>query len=377
MATTRTILVSGGGISGLALACALRASAIDVEVVESKPALSDDGGVGLTLVGNALRALDGIGLARPIIDCGLAADHIRLCASDGTLLREQPTTGPWGAGIPGHCSISRKNLHGVLARTAIERGVRIRTGVHVVDSVVSPDGLDLTFSDGGQGRYLLCAAAEGLFSDARSRLFPGVKPSYSGQASWRALVRRPEGLGTSEIYLGGNYGVVGICPITPEDAYLYIVESAPEHHREDDNRLHITMRERLQGAYGGRIPALLDQLTHPSLVSYRPLPALIAPAPWYRGRTVLIGDAAHANPPVLAQGAAMGIEDAVVLAEELRNETGDIGLILERFMARRYNRAREVVDSSVQLARWEVEHAQNVDVPGVMTRVSRMLADPI
>ncbi|MFN3985598.1 MAG: FAD-dependent monooxygenase [Rhodocyclaceae bacterium] len=369
--------MSGGGISGLTLACALRASDIDVEVVESKPTLSDDGGVGLTLVGNALRALDTIGLARPIIERGVPANSIRLCMSDGTLLREQPTAGPWGEGIPGHCSISRKNLHAVLAQTAIDRGVRIRTGVHITASVPSPDGLDVTFSDGSRGRYRICAAAEGLFSDARARLFPGVMPAHSGQASWRALVRRPEGLGTSEIYLGGKYGVVGVCPITPTDAYLYIVEAAPEHHREDDERLHVTMRERLQGAYGGRIPALLDQLTDPAVVSYRPLPALIAPAPWYREHTVLIGDAAHANPPVLAQGAAMGIEDAVVLADELRNHARDIDQILERFMARRYERARSVVDSSVQLARWEVEHTENVDVPGVLAQVSRMLAEPI
>lgn len=372
-----TVLVSGAGIAGLTAACALRHRGFAVELVEAKRSLSDDGGIGLTLVGNALRALDGIGLARPIIAGGVPADHIRLCDPTGRLLREQPTSGPWGEGLPGHCSVSRRHLHATLVQQARERGVRLRTGVRVVTSVPAGDGITVRFSDGTGGTYALCAAAEGLFSAARGRLFPAVQPVPSGQGSWRAKVRRPAGLDTTEIYLGGRYGVVGICPISDTDAYLYIVEAAAADHREDEATLHTTLRARLEGLYGGHVPALLDELTDPRDVSYRPLPGLIVPAPWHAERTVLIGDAAHANPPVLAQGAAMGIEDAVVLAEELARHGGRADAALPAFMARRFERARDVVESSLQLARWEVEHRRDVDVPGLMSRVSRMLAAPI
>lgn len=376
-ASSGTVLISGAGISGLTLACALRQAGLDVEIVESKPSLDDGGGIGLTLVGNALRALHSVGLAAPIIAAGVTADHIRLCAPDGRLLREQPTRGPWGDGIPGHCSIARRTLHGVLADQARQRGARIRLGLEIASAHEVDEGIEVRFIDGSDGRYALCVAAEGLYSATRRRLFPSVAPAHVGQASWRAKVSRPQSLATTEIYLGGRYGVVGVCPISVDEAYLYSVEAADEGHREAEDSLHTTFRERLEGHYGGLIPSLLEQLRDPLQVSYRPLPGLIAPAPWYLGRTVLIGDAAHANPPVLAQGAAMGIEDAIVLAESLRDPSLEIGECLAAFMSRRFERARRVVEASVQLARWEVEKRHDVDVGAVMAEVGAMLARPI
>lgn len=372
------VLISGGGITGLTAACALRHHGVEVELVEVKPTLSDDGGVGLTLVGNALLALDSIGLAQPLIDVGMPGNHLTLCNPQGVRLQEQPTVSPAGKGLPGHCSISRGNLHRVLAEAAQSRGARIRTGVEIERSVMAGDGIDVTFSDGSTGHYALCAAAEGLFSKSRERLFPQAKPQHSGQGSWRALVRRPEGLLTSEIYLGGPFGVVGICPITQEDAYLYIVETAQASHWEDPERTHLRLREKLQGVYGGQVAPLLEQLDDPRKAAYRPLPTFILPAPWHRERTLLIGDAAHANPPVLAQGAAMGIEDAVVLAEEwAARPEASVEQVLDAVMARRFPRARQVVDDSTQLARWQTEGgATGEDVARVMTRVSQMLAQP-
>lgn len=377
----QAVLISGGGIAGLTLACALRQRGIACDVVEAKPTLSDDGGVGLTLVGNALRALQQIGLAAPILAAGVPASHIRLCAPDGRLLTASPTAGPWGEGLPGHCGISRRTLHAALVDAARSRGAGLITGTRIVDTRREADGMQARFADGRSARYALCVAAEGLFSQARERLFPGVQPTHAGQASWRARVPRPTGLDTTEIYLGGRFGVVGICPIAPDEAYLYIVESAQEGVREDDARLHLGMRERLAGAYGGHVAPLLAHLTDTQQVSYRPLPVLLVPTPWHRDRTLLIGDAAHANPPVLAQGAAMGIEDAVVLAEELAPALtaagGDVDAALDRFMQRRFERVRLVVESSAQLARWEVEHRKDVDVGAVMARVGRALAEPV
>jgi 2-polyprenyl-6-methoxyphenol hydroxylase-like FAD-dependent oxidoreductase len=71
-----------------------------------------------------------------------------------------------------------------------------------------------------------------------------------------------------------------------------------------------------------RFPAPLmqqvrEQLNERSQVVYRPLESLLVPAPWYRGRVVLIGDTVHATTPHMASGACIGIEDAIVLAEEI------------------------------------------------------------
>lgn len=81
--------------------------------------------------------------------------------------------------------------------------------------------------------------------------------------------------------------------------------------------------------------------------------------PWFRGRSIVIGDAAHACPPLIAQGAAMCAEDAVVLAELVTSADG-VDDALRKFMARRFPRVRLVLDNSLQLAEWEI----NPDTPG-------------
>jgi 2-polyprenyl-6-methoxyphenol hydroxylase-like FAD-dependent oxidoreductase len=370
------VLVSGGGIAGLTAACALRHHGIDVDLVERKPELGDEGGVGLTLVGNALRALDSIGLARPIVKAGMPADHIDIATPEGRVVGQAPTQGPWGDGIPGHCSVSRPTLHRVLSDAARAAGANLRAGLQIVNVQTEDEGLNVQFSDGSRARYALLVAAEGLNSATRARLYPGVGPTLSGQACWRARVPRPAELRTTQIHFGGRYGVVGICPISETEAYLYLVETAEEGHREDPAQLHRTLRQRVEGHYGGHVAELLPSIADPKQVNYGPLPVMLVPTPWHRERTVLIGDAAHANPPVLAQGAAMGIEDAVVLAEELASQD-TVDAALERVGARRFERVRMVVETSSQLARWEVEQRRDVDVPGTMRRAAMALAEPI
>jgi 2-polyprenyl-6-methoxyphenol hydroxylase-like FAD-dependent oxidoreductase len=99
----------------------------------------------------------------------------------------------------------------------------------------------------------------------------------------------------------------------------------------------------------------VDHLPQSTAISYRHVEWLLLPAPWNQGRALIIGDAAHCNPPVLAQGAAMGIEDAVVLAELLA-AAGSVDSALADFSARRFPRASLVVNNSVQLCEWEVKH---------------------
>jgi 2-polyprenyl-6-methoxyphenol hydroxylase-like FAD-dependent oxidoreductase len=103
---------------------------------------------------------------------------------------------------------------------------------------------------------------------------------------------------------------------------------------------------------GGVVPAVAERL-RPD-VDYRSLQALLVPAPWYRGRVVLTGDAAHTTTPHIAYGAGIAIEDSVVLAEEL-SRTDSVEAALEAFMRRRYDRCQLVVETSLQLSEWEVD----------------------
>jgi 2-polyprenyl-6-methoxyphenol hydroxylase-like FAD-dependent oxidoreductase len=139
--------------------------------------------------------------------------------------------------------------------------------------------------------------------------------------------------------------------------YIYLVQNVQGNPRLESERWPAVMQELLVD-FGGHIGEVRATITDPKRIVYRPVTSLLLPAPWYRGRLVLIGDAAHTAPPQLASGATIAIEDSIVLAELLTSMSPEAAL--ERFMARRYERCRIVVENSWQLGEWE----KTPDVPG-------------
>ena len=134
------------------------------------------------------------------------------------------------------------------------------------------------------------------------------------------------------------------------------------------------MRE-LSGAYHGPWDDIRAHLTDPSRVNYTWFESHLLDAPWHRGRVVLIGDAAHACPPTLAQGAAQALEDASVLAELLLARDALDDDLWQSFTDRRFPRAKTVVDASLQLCRWLLDHERG-DVPGLVARTADLLMQP-
>jgi 2-polyprenyl-6-methoxyphenol hydroxylase-like FAD-dependent oxidoreductase len=100
------------------------------------------------------------------------------------------------------------------------------------------------------------------------------------------------------------------------------------------------------------------------------------PAPWYRGRVLLIGDSAHPTTPQLASGAGMAIEDALVLAEELQRADG-VEPAFSRFMKRREARCRLVTESSMELGRLEQVRAPVEEQTKVVEQALLILSEPI
>jgi 2-polyprenyl-6-methoxyphenol hydroxylase-like FAD-dependent oxidoreductase len=133
--------------------------------------------------------------------------------------------------------------------------------------------------------------------------------------------------------------------------------------------------EQLRG-FGGPLGAVREGLGASARINYRPLERLLLPAPWHRGRVVLIGDAAHATTPHLASGAGLAVEDALVLSECLTSGTA-IEDALRRFVAGRYERCRMVVENSVRLGELEMQRVPAAE-QAELQRVSMMaLAEPI
>jgi 2-polyprenyl-6-methoxyphenol hydroxylase-like FAD-dependent oxidoreductase len=371
----KNALVIGGGISGLAAGAALARRGVDVHLAEIKAKLGDEGGIGLSVMGNATKALATLGAAQACVAAGMPADEFTVRAPSGEVVATPPWPPLGKPEWPAQIGISRADFHRILTDAATRAGVKVQCGVTTRSIERGKERAHVVFTDGRSGDFDVIVAADGIYSKTRAQVFSGVDgPQLTGLAIWRALAPRPEGITTTQLHFGGPQGLVGICPINDENCYVYCIHEALPGERRDPATLHEQLREKIQG-YGGLIPGLAAQIDDPTFVSYRPIEWLLIPAPWYRGRVVLIGDAAHANPPNIAQGAAMGIEDAVVLAEEISG-SGTLENALARFMARRWERVKLVVEVSRSVAKNQVEHTPGFDAAAEIRRASAVLAEP-
>jgi 2-polyprenyl-6-methoxyphenol hydroxylase-like FAD-dependent oxidoreductase len=103
---------------------------------------------------------------------------------------------------------------------------------------------------------------------------------------------------------------------------------------------------------------------------------MLLPLPWHKGRVLLIGDAVHATTPHLASGAGIGLEDGIVIAEEL-DRASSVAEALQRYDQRRWERCRMVVQNSLRLGQIEIEGGSQQE-HGELMRVSQeALAQPI
>jgi len=134
------------------------------------------------------------------------------------------------------------------------------------------------------------------------------------------------------------------------------------------------MREIL-GQFGGHMGMARDSIGPDSSINYRPLHAMLKQPPWHVGRVGLIGDAVHATTPHLASGAGLAIEDGLILGEML-GAIPDVEDTWTRFEARRWDRARLVVENSLKIARIEQEGGGDEDIQRLMGESSFALAQP-
>jgi 2-polyprenyl-6-methoxyphenol hydroxylase-like FAD-dependent oxidoreductase len=360
MSAISNALVIGGGVGGLTAAIALCQQGISVELIEIKPDLGVYG-VGIIQPNNTLRALDRIALAGKCVQLGAAFPGWRIHDAAGNFLMAAPATDSAAPGMPPINGITRPLLQKILTEGAHEAGANIRVGTSVTALDDRGDHVHIRFSDGREADYDFVIGCDGVYSETRRLLFgETTQPRYSGQCVWRYNLVRPPRVEWGELYFGRD-SKVGLVPLAADLMYMFLVTAEPENSRYPREDLAIMMRDRLK-SYSGFIAKLASQIGDSGAVVLKPLENVLLPAPWMKGRTIIIGDAAHASTPHLAQGAAMAIEDAVLLGELMGRDV-PVGAALDEFMRRRFDRTRYVVESSQQILTWELEQWEGVDNP--------------
>ncbi|WP_282599614.1 FAD-dependent monooxygenase [Novosphingobium sp. SG720] len=362
-----SVLVIGGGIGGMATAIRLSQLGHKVKLIDRDPNWRVYG-AGISITAPTLRAFKRLGILAPILEQGGFVSGLRTYLYDGTLLN-QIETAPVEPGLPSSGGIMRPLLHQIMSREVRALGVEVVLGVAAQEIENSADRVAVTFSSGEQQSFDLVVGADGIYSNTRSMLFPGaVLPVPNGQGSWRIVAKRPADMMHGHFYVG-HENLVGITPVSDDSVYLFILNPDPHGRRVAPAEQPALVRA-LLADFGGAVADIRDAVSQASSIVYRPLEAALQPAPWNAGRVVLIGDAVHATTPHLASGAGAAVEDALVLAEELERHGDDVMAALDAFTARRYERCRVVVESSLAIGRHQLER-------GPMEKLGPLMAAPL
>jgi 2-polyprenyl-6-methoxyphenol hydroxylase-like FAD-dependent oxidoreductase len=358
MTKINKVLIVGGGIGGQSVAIGLKKGGFAVDVVEILPEFNVYG-VGIIQQANALRALDAIGVADEVMRRGSPYGKVKLCLPHGVQIGEAGTP-PIGR-FPSHNGISRRILHDVLFEEAQKVGLKYRMGVTVESIDNQPDIANVTFTDGTTDSYDIVIAADGVHSKVRKLVFGEFKPNYVGLSVWRYPFKRPAGLDTGYIFFHKKHKI-GVIPMTAESCYIFLNSAEGDNPMVPEDQLVDKLKGYMSAYPVPVVQELIPQVTDAKLVNYRALETLKMPAPWYKNRVVVLGDAAHTTIPQLGSGAALAIEDAVVLIEELQKE-GEVEAIFDRYMKRRYERCMMVVDVSETLGAWELLEYNDKPLP--------------
>lgn len=370
----KSVLIVGGGIGGLTAAIALRRKGFAVEIIERDPDWTVYG-VGIIQQFNVIRAMAELDLLDAYLANAFGFDRTTLYGGpQGVEVADFNTPRLAGDAYPSNAGIRRTDLQKVLVTRAKELGATIRLGITVTEMRDDGHGVDVTFSDGSNGRHDIVIGADGVFSQIRGMILPEAPtPRYTGQWVWRYNLPQPADLDGIRVFSGPcNAGLV---PLGKGLMYMFLLSQEDPSFQLDQTGAAETMRSRAHMA-PPQLAEPLAQITDDSGVVGRPLEVVFIDGDWHRGRVVLMGDAIHASTPHLAQGAGMAIEDAIVLAEEL-DRAATPADAFTAYRARRFDRAKFIAENSILIGDSQMGRVEGVDIGALNGQTIGLMAQPI
>jgi 2-polyprenyl-6-methoxyphenol hydroxylase-like FAD-dependent oxidoreductase len=343
MSKVQKVAVVGAGLGGLTAAIALRQRGFDVTVYEQADRLGEIG-AGIQLSPNAVRVLIALGL-----DCDFEAiafepeRHVVRNWKSGHVVSATPMRGVFRAQYgAGYFGAHRADLHAVLQRALPPECVRL--GARCTAVAQSDGGVQIAFADGRKAEADVVVGADGIRSEVRRSLFGPDQPRFTGHICWRGLVPAsalPKDLIAPDMtaWFGPN-GTVVHYYVRRGELVNWIAHFEADW-RDESWTVESDWRE-ASSAFAGWHATLATLFSRTercykwALYDRDPLPR------WSMDRVTLLGDAAHAMLPYLAQGAAQAVEDGYVLADLLDRNRDDARAALAAYEAARLPRTARI-----------------------------------
>lgn len=363
------VLVAGGGIAGLAVGRALQLRGIPSLILERRDAPSA-AGLAINLPGNAVCALAQLGLLDDLRRAGARVRRREYRTHRDCLLFAVDENAFWGTEMGPHC-LRRADLLRLL-QSGLPSG-SVRHGTGIVASRQTPQGVEVDLEDGAVESGGLLVGADGVHSRIRRSLFDDRAPGAALLAtqSWRFMVPNP-GVEAWTLWAGAG-ALFLLIPVDHGEAYAWVSAGGDLANGLDPDGLRSAF-----GSFPRLVRDTLEAaLARPDAIHHSPLEEVRSPA-WTRDRVVLVGDAAHATAPVWAQGAALALEDALVLADLLA-KAGDwrsVGPDYERLRRPRVAHVKAMTDRLSRTATLP-DWARNLLLPLIGPRSYRATYAPL
>ncbi|MEC9206356.1 MAG: FAD-dependent monooxygenase [Pseudomonadota bacterium] len=350
--SSQKIMIAGAGLGGLAAAGCLLKAGFDVEIFEQAPQLGEVG-AGIQLSANAMHVMNHLGIGDEISALSVRpAEYVfRLHDSGEIIDRFELSEEHLKLHKAPYNQVHRADLHATLARAVLKLNKDV---VHLNKKAIgyteTSREVELHFEDGSSSRGDLLIGADGVKSVIRDQVAGAVKTIYTGDSAWRLTVPKQKlppnfmeevmsvwmGPGKHSVSYwirGGDLlNFVGAVetPIAREESWT--AKFPWEDLKADFEGWHEDIQT---------IINLVDKDECYRWALYR-RPTI---ENWSSKRVTILGDAAHATLPYLAQGAAMAVEDGAILSRALE-QNRDIADALQLYQRNRTERTARVVNTS-------------------------------
>jgi 6-hydroxynicotinate 3-monooxygenase len=352
MQSRARIGIVGAGIGGPAVAALLQRAGYEVTVFEQAPRFARVG-AGIQMGANAMKALRALGLEGEVRRIGFRPESLLNVDYDtGAVTNELPGGDALEAryGAP-HMCLHRADLHGALAAAVAPGTVQLGRRLRGIEA--GAETVTLTFEDGGTATLDAVIGADGVHSVVRERMLGREEPRFTGRVAYRtvfpAALLGERQLNNSRTKWWGPDRHIVMYYITAARDEVYFVTSQPEDPSwmTPESWSAKGSVEELRASFAAfhpevrRILAACPEVYKWALLARDPLPR------WTEGRVALLGDACHPMSPYMAQGAAMALEDAVILARCLAEVDADgVAAAFRRYEANRKPRATDIQQQS-------------------------------